>query len=175
MQVLISFSDFCIPLLLFYMISYGLMTKTEVYKEFTEGAKDGFQVTFGILPTLIGLMTGVGMLRASGFLNFLADLLLPVAKTIFFPAELVPLVIVKLFSSSAATGLVLDIFKEFGPDSYLGTVTSLICSSTETVFYTMSVYFMAAGVKKTRYTLAGALVATTAGIAVSTILGGMLK
>ena len=150
------------------------MTKTDIYKEFTEGAKDGFKVTFGILPTLIGLMTGVGMLRASGFLDVLAKLLSPVAEALLFPAELVPLVVVKLFSSSAATGLVLDIFKEFGPDSYLGTVTSLICSSTETVFYTMSVYFMAAGVKKTRYTLAGALVATAAGIAVSTILGGML-
>lgn len=115
------------------------------------------------------------MLRASGFLDVLADVLTPVARALLFPAELVPLVVVKLFSSSAATGLVLDIFKEFGPDSYLGTVTSLICSSTETVFYTMSVYFMAAGVKKTRYTLVGALVATTVGIAVSTMLGGMLK
>ena len=156
------------------MIAYGLLTKTDIYKEFTEGAKDGFQVTFGILPTLIGLMTGVGMLRASGFLEMLSGLLKPVAEVFLFPAELVPLVVVKLFSSSAATGLVLDIFKEFGPDSYLGKVTSLICSSTETVFYTMSVYFMAAGVKKTRYTLAGALTATAVGVAVSTILGGRI-
>ncbi len=174
MRLLMYLSDFCIPLLLFYMISYGLVTKTDIYKEFTEGAKDGFHVTIGILPTLIGLMTGVGMLRASGFLEMLSGLLAPVAEAFLFPAELVPLVVVKMFSSSAATGLVLDIFKEFGPDSYLGKVTSLICSSTETVFYTMSVYFMAAGVKKTRYTLAGALVATVAGVAVSTILGGMI-
>ncbi len=174
MQVLMYFSDFCIPLLLFYMISYGLAAKTDIYKEFTEGAKDGFQVTIGILPTLIGLMTGVGMLRASGFLEALSGWLAPVAELLLFPAELVPLVVVKLFSSSAATGLVLDIFKEFGPDSYLGTVTSLICSSTETVFYTMSVYFMAAGVKKTRYTLAGALTATLTGVAVSTLLGGRI-
>ena len=174
MRLLMYLSDFCIPLLLFYMISYGLVTKTDIYKEFTEGAKDGFHVTIGILPTLIGLMTGVGMLRASGFLEMLSGLLAPVAEAFLFPAELVPLVVVKMFSSSAATGLVLDIFKEFGPDSYLGKVTSLICSSTETVFYTMSVYFMAAGVKKTRYTLAGALVATMAGVAVSTILGGMI-
>ena len=174
MKFLVYLSDYCIPLLLFYMIAYGLLTKTDIYKEFTEGAKDGFRVTFGILPTLIGLMTGVGMLRASGFLEMLSELLKPVAEMIFFPAELVPLVVVKMFSSSAATGLVLDIFKEFGPDSYLGKVTSLICSSTETVFYTMSVYFMAAGVKKTRYTLAGALVATAAGVAVSTFLGGRL-
>lgn len=174
MKFLVYLSDFCIPLLLFYMIAYGLLTKTDIYKEFTEGAKDGFQVTIGILPTLIGLMTGVGMLRASGFLEMLSGLLKPVAEVLFFPAELVPLVVVKLFSSSAATGLVLDIFKEFGPDSYLGKVTSLICSSTETVFYTMSVYFMAAGVKKTRYTLTGALTATAVGVAVSTILGGRI-
>jgi len=174
MKFLVYLSDFCIPLLLFYMIAYGLLTKTDIYKEFTEGAKDGFQVTFGILPTLIGLMTGVGMLRASGFLEMLSGLLKPVAELFLFPAELVPLVVVKLFSSSAATGLVLDIFKEFGPDSYLGKVTSLICSSTETVFYTISVYFMAAGVKKTRYTLAGALTATAVGVAVSTILGGRI-
>ncbi len=174
MQLLMYLSDFCIPLLLFYMISYGLVSKTDIYKEFTEGAKDGLHVTIGILPTLIGLMTGVGMLRASGFLELLAKLLSPIAECLFFPAELVPLVIVKMFSSSAATGLVLDIFKEFGPDSVLGKITSLICSSTETVFYTMSVYFMAAGVKKTRYTLTGALVATAAGVAVSTVLGKLL-
>lgn len=174
MRVLMYLSDFCIPLLLFYMIGYGLLKKADIYKEFTEGAKDGFRVTVGILPTLIGLMTGVGMLRASGFLEALAGWLAPVAEVLSFPAELVPLVVVKMFSSSAATGLVLDIFKECGPDSYLGRATSLICSSTETVFYTMSVYFMAAGVKKTRYTLVGALVATVTGVAVSTILAGMM-
>ena len=174
MELLMYLSDLCIPLLLFYMVCYGMVNKTDVYKEFTEGAKDGFRVTFGILPTLIGLMTGVGMLRASGFLDLLSRLLAPVAEFVLFPAELVPLVVVKLFSSSAATGLVLDIFKEYGPDSYFGTVTSLMCSSTETVFYTMSVYYMAIGVKKTRYTLAGALVATATGVAVSTILAGML-
>jgi len=174
MELLLYLSDLCIPLLLFYMIGYGLLNRTDVYEEFTEGAKDGFRVTIGILPTLIGLMTGVGMLRASGFLDALARALAPVAEFVLFPAELVPLVVVKLFSSSAATGLVLDIFKEYGPDSYLGRVTSLMCASTETVFYTMSVYYMAIGVKKTRYTLAGALVATATGVAVSTILAGML-
>ena len=170
----VYFSDLCIPLLLFYMVSYGLMTKTDIYKEFTEGAKEGFSVTLGILPTLIGLMTGVGMLRASGFLEAMSEVVAPMAKTLFFPAELVSLVVVKLFSASASTGLLLDIFKEYGPDSYVGTVASLICASTETIAYTMSVYFMAAGVKKTRYTLAGALTATAAGVAVSTFFGGLL-
>lgn len=170
MSFLVHASDYFIPFIIFYFVGYGLLSKRDIYSDFTEGAKEGFQVVLGILPTLIGLMTAVGMLRASGFLEFLSGLLRPLARMILFPAELVPLVIVKLFSSSAATGLVLDIFKEYGPDSSLGVLTSLICSSTETCFYTMSVYFMAARVKKTRYTLAGALVATAAGVAVSTVL-----
>lgn len=171
MHFMVSLSDYCIPFLLLLMFGCGMMKKVDIYGEFTEGAKDGFQVVVGILPTLIGLMTAVGMLRASGFLDCLSGVLRPVAKILMFPVELVPLVVVKIFSSSAATGLVLDIFKEYGPDSLLGRITSLICSSTETVFYTMAVYFCAAGVKKTRYTLTGALFATAVGVAVSTIFG----
>lgn len=170
MSVLLRASDYFIPLIIFYFVAYGLLSKRDIYSDFTEGAKDGFKVVLGILPTLIGLMTAVGMLRASGFLEFLAGLLGPVARMIFFPAELVPLVIVKMFSSSAATGLVLDIFREYGPDSSLGILTSLICSTTETIFYTMSVYFMAAKVKKSRYTLAGALLTTLTSVAVSVLL-----
>ena len=79
-----------------------------------------------------------------------------------------------MFSSSAATGLVLDIFKEYGPDSYFGKIVSIMGSCTETIFYTMSVYFMAVKIKKTRWTLAGALLATLAGIAASVVLAGMM-
>jgi spore maturation protein B len=78
-----------------------------------------------------------------------------------------PLVLVKMFSSSAANSLLLDIFKEFGPDSYIGRLASIIMSSTETIFYTMAVYFMAAGIKKSRYTLAGALTATISSVIAS--------
>ena len=87
---------------------------------------------------------------------------------------LLPAAIVKMFSSSAATGLVLDIFKEYGPDSSNGLIVSLMGSCTETIFYTMSVYFMSVGIRKTRWTLAGALVATLAGLIASVILGQML-
>ena len=85
-----------------------------------------------------------------------------------------PLAIVRMFSSSAATGLVLDVFKEFGTDSKIGLIASIMMSCTETIFYTMSVYFMTAKVKKTRYTLTGALMATVAGIIASVILAGMM-
>ena len=104
----------------------------------------------------------------------IADVLGRFTNVIHLPSQLVPLIIVRMFSSSAATSLVLDIFKQYGPDSVLGTITSIMMSCTETIFYTMSVYFMTAKVTKTRYTLAGALVATFAGVAASLILAGML-
>lgn len=122
------------------------------------------------MPTLIGLMAAVGILRASGFLDFISGLLENFTGRIGFPGELVPLTIVKMFSSSAATGLLLDIFKQFGTDSRLGMIASISLSCTETIFYTMSVYFMTAGIKKSRYTLAGALIATFAGLAASVLL-----
>ena len=167
MQFLCFLSEYMIPFLIFYLVGFGLLMKQNIYDEFVKGAKEGFQITYSILPTLIGLMTAVGILRASGALDFLAQFLEPFMNVLHFPSELVPIVIVKIFSSSAATSLLLDIFKEYGPDSYLGRVASVICASTETVFYTMSVYFMAVGVKKTRYTLFGALLATAVGVAVS--------
>ena len=174
MNILLYLSDYMIPVVILYLIVFGILMKVPVYDEFVKGAKEGFRVVLGILPTLVGLMAGIGMLRASGFLDWIAGLLAPAAELVHFPAQLVPLAIVRMFSSSAATSLVLDIFKEYGPDSYLGTLTSIMMSCTETIFYTMSVYFMTAKVTKTRYTLSGALFATLIGIAASTILTGML-
>ena len=166
--------QYIIPFIFFYVIGLGLLTKTHIFDEFIEGAKEGFKVVFDILPTLIGLMVAIGILRASGALDLLSGLLKPITDKLHFPSELLPIVLVKMFSSSAATSLLLDIYKEYGPDSYLGRLISIILSSTETIFYTMAVYFMAAGVKKTRYTLAGALVATLAGTIASVIITNLV-
>lgn len=174
MTFLLYLSDYMIPFVIFYVVGYGVLTKTAIFDEFVKGAKDGFKVVIDILPTLIGLMVGIGIMRASGAFDLLANLLKPLMVFLRFPAELVPLVIVKMFSSSAATSLVIDIFKQYGPDSYLGTLTSIMMSCTETIFYTMAVYFMAAKVKKTRYTLVGALVATLSGVIISTILANLI-
>ena len=170
MKVVLFLSEFMVPLVIFYIVGYGLLMRKNIYEEFVKGAKDGMMTVVQIMPTLIGLMVGVGVLRASGFLDMLASLFVPIAEKLAFPASLVPLVIVRLFSSSAATSLALDIFKEFGTDSYVGILTSIMMSCTETVFYTMSVYFMAARVKKTRWTLPAALLSTLAGIIASVIL-----
>lgn len=170
MDFLLYFSDFIIPFVILYIVGYGLLQKTNVYDEFIKGAEDGFQVVKGIMPTLIGLMVAIGVLRASGTLDLLSHLLKPLVEQLHFPSELVPLVLVKMFSSSAATSLLLDIYKNYGPDSYLGRLGSILMSCSETIFYTMSVYFMTAKVKKTRYTLAGALIATLAGVVASVTL-----
>ncbi len=175
MEILLYLSDMIIPLLIFVVIVTGLMKKRNVYEDFVEGAKDGMKTVVGILPTLIGLMMGVGILRSSGFLDFLSHKLSVITDLVGFPSELVPLSLVKMFSSSAATGLLLDIFKEFGTDSYIGLIASIMLSCTETIFYTMSVYFIAAKVSKTRWTLKGALISTVAGIIASVVLAGILR
>lgn len=167
-------SDFIIPLTIFYIIAYGLTEKVHVYDEFVTGAADGIRTVGKILPTLVGLMAEVGMLRASGFLDFVAEYLTGVAKLLHFPVQLIPLSIIRLFSSSAATSLALDLYKSYGTDSYIGLTASIMMGCTETVFYTMSVYFLTAKVTKTRWTLAGALVSTFAGIAASVALAGMM-
>lgn len=174
MKVFLYLSDFIVPLMIFGIVCYGIIMKIPVYDTFVKGAKDGFLTVIKIMPTMVGLMVAVGVLRASGFLNFLAEMIGKVTQYIGFPGELVPLTIVKMFSSSAATGLLLDVYKEYGTDSYLGLVASISMSCTETIFYTMSVYFMTAKVTKTRYTLPGALLATFAGLAASVVLGGLM-
>lgn len=173
MKILYYISDCMIPFVILYLVGYGLMNKVDIFDTFIEGAKDGFVTVYKILPTLVGLMIGVGVLRESGAMECLAGVLSPVVEFLHFPGELLPLFIVKMFSSSAATGLLLDIYKTYGADSYLGTLASVLMSCSETIFYTMSVYFMTARVTKTRYTLAGALAATAAGAAAAVFLVAM--
>lgn len=170
MSFLYYISDCMIPFVILYLVGYGMCKKVNIFDEFIDGAKDGFLTVYKIMPTLIGLMVGVGILRESGFMEWFAGLLSPVVQFLHFPGELFSLFIVKMFSSSAATGLLLDVYKTYGTDSYLGTLASVLMSCSETIFYTMSVYFMTAKVTKSRYTLAGALVATFAGAAASIVL-----
>ncbi len=165
MNVLSHISDIIIPLLLFYIVGYGVVSRVKVYEAFLTGAKEGLKVVVDIMPTLVGLLVAVGVLRASGFLDFLAGL--------GIPAAVVPVMLIKLFSGSAATGLVLDVFRTYGPDSYIGTLVSILMSCTETCFYTMSVYYLAAKVTRTRYTLPGALLSWAASAVMSVVLARM--
>ena len=174
MKLLSYVSELLMPFLILYVVGYGLASRRDIYGDFMEGAKDGLKTAAGICPTLIGLMTAVGILRASGFLDFVGGLLGKLTERMGVPSEILPLTVVRTFSSSAAVSLLLDIFKEYGTDSLIGTMTSLMMSSTETIFYTMSVYFMAVKVSKSRWTLAGALLATLGGTVASVVLAYMM-
>lgn len=170
MRLLSYLSEFMIPILIFYIVAMGLVKKKTVYEDFMKGAKEGLFLIGKIMPTMIAILVAVNVLRASGFLEFVSELFRPVAEKIHFPQALIPLSIMKIFSSSGATGMLLDLYKEYGADSYIGKIGSLILSSTETIFYTLSLYFVTAGIKKTRYTLAGCFVATISGIIASVML-----
>ena len=159
MRFLSALSDLMVPVLIFYVVGLGLLMKQDVFGDFLNGAKDGMRTVIGIVPTLIGLMAAVGVLRSSGFLEEFGKLLGTVLEPAGIPSTLVPLGVVRLFSNSAA-----------GCDSFAGRAASIMMSCTETVFYTMAVYFGAVHIKKTRYTLAGALLSSLVGMAVSIAL-----
>ena len=174
MSVIVSISSFIIPGIMLFIVLYGIIKKQNVYDDFVTGATGGLKTVIKVMPTLIGLMVAVAVLRESGFMEVLGKLLGKVTNPIGFPGELMPVTIVKIFSSSAATGMGLDIYKEYGPDSYMGKVTSLMMSCTETVFYTMSVYYITAKVTRTRWTLAGAILTTISGTIASVMLANVI-
>ena len=163
-------SEYLVPVVLFYIVGFAVLQKRPVFDDFIEGALAGLKTVAGILPTLVGLMAAVGVLRSSGFLEEFGKLLGTVLEPAGIPSALVPLGVVRLFSNSAAVGLLLDLYKEAGCDSFAGRAASIMMSCTETVFYTMAVYFGAVQIKKTRYTLAGALFSSLVGMAVSIAL-----
>ncbi len=167
MQILIVISNLMLPLVFVIIISHGISKGVKVYDTFIEGAVDGMKCAVDIMPTLVGLMMAVGILRSSGALDIFSELISPLTDLIHYPSELVPLTLMRLVSSSASTGILLDLFKQYGPDSYIGRLVSVMMSCTETVFYTMSVYFMSVKITKTRYTLWGALTANLAGVLAS--------
>ncbi len=174
MQIMIIISQYAMPVIIGYIVLYGIVKKISVYQAFIEGVKDGFKIVIDLTPTLVGLLVAVGIFRSSGFLDGFCKLIAPITDALHIHSALLPVGIIRMFSSSAATGMVLDIFRTFGPDSLVGNTVSLLMSSTETVFYTMSVYFLAVGVTKTKWTLAGALISTFASFVASVIIGMIL-
>ncbi len=174
MAFLLLVSDFLIPVTVLVIVVYGSLQRYTIYEVFLEGAKEGLKTVLELLPTLIGLITAVEVVRAGGLLELMVGLIRPIAEMIGFPAELAPLSLVRLISSSAATGLLTDLFQTYGPDSYLGRVASVMMSCTETVFYTMSLYFLSVGIRRTRWTLPCALLANVVGMLTAVWLVGVL-
>lgn len=165
--MILYLSDRIVPLFIFYIVLYGFLAKIDIFSAFLEGVKKGFQTVVEIAPTLIALFVSVGMLRSSGLMQFLCERLEPIGSVLKIPAPIIPVIFVRLFSSSAATSIVLDLFKQYGTDSEIGLIASILLSCTETVFYTISVYFMSVRIRKTRFTLKGSLLASAAGVLAS--------
>lgn len=146
-----------LPVIIGIIVLFGFLKDVEVFSVFTSGAKEGISATLQILPTLIGLIVAVNMLRASGLLELLCELLRPVTERIGISAQIAPLAILRPISGSGSSAYTLSILKEFGPDSETGKIASVLASSTETTFYAIAVYFGAVGQKKLRYTVPAAL------------------
>ena len=169
-DTLVNLSNWIIPLIMVAIILYGLLKGVDVFEAFTAGAMDGIKICLEILPTLIGLLVAIGMLRASGSLTALTNALSPLLKHTHFPPDCILVSLLHSFSGSASTSFIIDIFRISGPDSLVGRVSSIIVSSTETIFYTMSVYFMAIKVTKSRYTLGVSIISIASGVVFSYIL-----
>lgn len=174
MKIFLYFSDFIIPFTIFYIVIYGFFNQIDVYESFLKGVKEGFKIVVQITPTMIALLVSIGIFRTSGALGFISSLLEPVGSLFGIPTQIIPVFLVRIFSSSAAISFVLDIFKEYGTDSSIGMMVSIMMSCTETIFYTMTIYYMSVGIRKSRWTLPGAMFATIAGTVASVVITGMI-
>ncbi|PJI07880.1 MULTISPECIES: spore maturation protein [Clostridium] len=148
-----------IPIIIFSIVSYGMMKKVKVYECFVEGAKDGIRICINIFPYILAMLLSVAIFRESGAMQYFINFVKPVVKILGFPPELVPLVVVKPLSGSGALGVFAEILKKYGADSYIGIIASVIMGSTETIFYTITVYYGAVKIKKIRHTLWAAVMA----------------
>lgn len=160
---LAKFSDYLIPVLLAGAALYALCRRVDVFSALTTGAGEGLSVVLRILPPLVALLTAVYMLRASGALELLTELLTPVLTFLGIPPETVGLLFIRPVSGSGALAVGSDIMQTYGPDSTIGRTAAVMLGSTETTFYTVAVYYGAAGIRRTRHTIPAALAADITG------------
>ncbi len=160
---LAKFSDYLIPVLLAGAALYALCRRVDVFSALTTGAGEGLSVVLRILPPLVALLTAVYMLRASGALELLTELLTPVLTFLGIPPETVGLLLIRPVSGSGALAVGSDIMQTYGPDSTIGRTAAVMLGSTETTFYTVAVYYGAAGIRRTRHTIPAALAADITG------------
>lgn len=162
-------TDLLIPLILLVLSAAALAKKENVYAVLTDGAAEGLRMLGSILPPLVILLTAVSMLRASGALDLLTHAAAPVTNALGIPSEVLPLMLVRPLSGSAALGVFSDLLVQYGADSVIGRTAAIMLGSTETTFYTICVYFGAAKIKKTRYAIPAALVADLTGFFVAAL------
>ncbi len=161
--------DYIVPILLLLTCVVALHKKENAYDLMLTGAADGLKLLLSLVPTLILLLTAVTMLRASGAVDLFSSFLAPVFNIFSIPPETAILVLIRPISGSAALAVGTDLMMQYGVDSQIGRTAAVMLGSTETTFYTISVYFGAAGIKKTRYTILAALIADLTGFVVASL------
>lgn len=167
-------SMYTMPLIVIFILVYGYLKGVKLYEVFVEGAKEGLSVSINIMPYLITMLFAIGVFRESGVSNIITDAAAPVLKFLGIPPELLPLVLMKPLSGSGSLGLTAEIIKQYGADSLIGRIAATMMGSTETIFYTMAVYYGAVGIKKMRHTLPCALLAHLTGVIASCIICRMV-
>ena len=170
MQFLNFISNLAMPLIILIIVIYGLKEKRKVFDDFLDGAKEGIGIVHSIFPTLIGLFVAIGALRSSGILDIIIRILNPMLSMINFPTELMPLAMLRPISGSSSIAIATDIMTNYGTDTELGMIASVIMGSTETTLYTIAVYTSCVKIKKTRFILLAALTADIVGIITSVIV-----
>lgn len=167
MKVLELLSDYAIPVIFILILCIGLYRDIDVFDTFIQGSKEGLTTVIKIIPSLVGLYTAVGVFKASGALELIVYTLKPITSYLNLPSEILPLVLLRPVSGSASLALIADIIKVHGPDSFIGRLASTIMGSTETIFYTLTIYCSSIKVKNIGYALTAALIADVAAISAS--------
>lgn len=167
-------SVWAIPVFLVGIPVYGALKRVKVYESFVEGAKEGFRVGIRIIPYLVAILVAVGMLRGAGAIDILARWLDPLLGRVGMPAEILPLAIMRPLSGSGSMGLVAELIKTHGPDSFIARLAATAYASTETTFYVLAVYFGSVGIKKARYAVLSGLTADIVSLIASVIICRMV-
>ena len=169
-RIMQIFSIWLIPVLIFAILILAWRKKVKVYEAFIEGAKEGFSVAIKIIPYLVAILVAIGMFRASGAMDIFVALFSPITNLIGMPAETLPVALMRPLSGSGALGLVTELMKQHGPDSFIGRVASTMWGSTETTFYVVAVYFGSVGVRRVRHSIAAGLVGDAVGLIMAVII-----
>lgn len=175
MKIINYISAISIPLIIFCIVIYGIKEKKKVYDIFIDGVKEGMEIVIKLFPTLLAIFIAVGMLRNSGLLETITNILSGIMIKIKFPTQILPLVCLRPISGSASMAIATDIMKTYGVDSQIGKIAATIMGSTETIFYTIAVYTSSVGVKKIRFVLIAALIADSIGIITSIVIWNLLS
>ncbi len=167
-------STWLVPLLLLIIPALAAARRVRVYEAFVEGAREGFDVAVRIIPYLVAIMVAIGMFRASGAMELLATALAPVTDLLGMPAEVLPAALMRPLSGSGTLGVVSELMKTHGPDSFVGVLAGTLYGSTETTFYVLAVYFGAVGIRRTRHAVAAGLAGDVAGILAAVVVCRLL-